>query len=140
MKILYLFISTTLFSLLSCRKELHSMKQEGIDPRVFHNRSIGSSASELLDDKTFKFLMVEIQYVQGFKPNAGTIDHLKTFLDTYINKPGGIDITMKALPANVNDALSMEEVSAVEKKIPEASCKRRYNYDLPFIYERCASR
>lgn len=116
MQILYLFIFTALFSLVSCRKELHSTKQEGIDPRAFHSRSIGASASELLDDKTFKFLFVEIQYVQGFKPSAGTIDHLKTFLETYINKPKGIDITMTALPAKVNEALSMEQVSAIEKK------------------------
>lgn len=131
MKIFYVVLASLCFTLLSCRKELHIVRHDEVNPMAFHNRIIGSSASELLDDQQFRSLIIEIQYLKGFRPNNGTIDHLKTFLETYINKPGGIFVSLKEIASsNVPEDLSMEDVSSIERNFR----KRFVKHDTISLY------
>lgn len=116
MKIFHLYTAVILLTLTSCRKEVLEHPEPTFDREAFHNRPMGGSAAELLSDRTYKALDVEIQYVTGFRPADLTLDHLGTFLETYLNKPRGINISLKEIRPGGRDALSMEDVSAIEKE------------------------
>ena len=55
----------------------------------FHKQNYGESASDLLPDNRFKSLKVEIQYMDGFKPDKKLVINLKAFLIRQLNKPKG---------------------------------------------------
>ena len=116
MKILHFYAALILFTLTSCRKDVPFKKHVTVNKEAFHSRTMGSSASELLNDKNYKALDVEIQYMAGFKPQERTLDHLYTFLETYLNKPRGISISLKEITSFDRHELSMEEVLAIEKE------------------------
>src|SRR5687768_230195 len=90
MKIFHFYTAVILLTLTGCRKEVLQHPEPTLDKEAFHNRPMGGSAAELLSDRTYKALDVEIQYVTGFRPADLTLDHLGTFLETYLNKPRGI--------------------------------------------------
>lgn len=114
MKNFYLMILFTV-TLMSCRKTLPFENNMTVNTEAFHSKTVGGSSGDLLGDKTYRSLKVEIQYVKGYKPEPVTVDHLSSFLETYLNKPGGINIVFNEIPAIGQAALSMEEVSAIEK-------------------------
>lgn len=113
---IYFWTALFIVSLISCRKTLLIFDKTVVDPEAFHNRRMGASASELLDDKIYKSLIVEIQFVAGFKPEPATVDYLRNFLETYLNKPRGINIILKEIAAIEQNALSKDEVLNIEKE------------------------
>jgi len=100
--------------LISCSKILPVNEKAAIDFHTFHNRKMGASASEFLNDGVYKSLVVEIQYVAGFKPQQGTVDYLKNFLETYLRKPRGINILLKEIPSIEQNALNKDHVLTIE--------------------------
>jgi predicted Zn-dependent protease len=116
MKISYFLAALFIVTLVNCRKTLPVHDRSAVDAETFHNRRVGASATELLDDNLYKSLIVEIQFMSGFKPEPATLDYLRNFLETYLNKPQGINIVLKEIPAIKQEALSMDEVSAIEKE------------------------
>lgn len=113
MKMKYITLSIFALSFLSCQKTKEIT--DSLDPNSLHNRSVGSSANELLAADKFKSLKVEIQYMAGFEPDAGAIQHLQNFLQSHVNKPDGISITTKQIAAAGNTTLNANEVHTVEK-------------------------
>lgn len=116
MKISYFWTALCIVTLINCRKTLPIDDSAVVDIQAFHARSMGASASELLDDNIYKSLVVEIQFVAGFKPEPGTLDYLKNFLETYLNKPRGISIVLNEISGIKHTALSRGEILAVEKE------------------------
>ena len=116
MTISHFYAASILFILTSCRKDVPFQKDVTVNKEAFHSRTMGSSASELLNDRNYKALDVEIQYMSGFKPRERTLHHLHTFLETYLNKPRGISISLKEISSIERHELSMEEVLAIEKE------------------------
>ncbi|HEX8315736.1 MAG TPA: M12 family metallo-peptidase [Flavisolibacter sp.] len=88
---------------------------DGIDPNSLHNRSVGSSANELLSNSKYKSLKVEVQYMQGFAPDAAALNHLQIFLASHVNKPNGISVVTKEISADNKTTLTADEVHAIEK-------------------------
>ncbi|GAC1396121.1 MAG: hypothetical protein NVSMB63_16530 [Sediminibacterium sp.] len=56
---------------------------------------VGESAKGLLRADTYQNLNIEIQYAPGMKPQDQSVNNLVSFLNTYLNKPGGIAVTFK---------------------------------------------
>ena len=104
-----------MFVFMGCRKTMVTHNVNPFDAEIFHNRTIGASANELLDDDVYKSLVVEVQFMPGYRPQQGTLDHLRTFLETYLNKPKGISIVLRQIGSVEKDSLSMEDASVVEK-------------------------
>jgi hypothetical protein len=98
-----------------CRKTLIIKEEHTTNTEAFHNRNRGASARELLDDREYKSLIVEIQYMKGFNPKQKTLDYLRKFLQTYLNKPKGIKIVLKEINSIEKDTLSKDEVLEIEK-------------------------
>jgi hypothetical protein len=76
---------------------------------------LGASARDYLSDEKFSSLEVEIVYVTGFEPTPEAISSLKTFLNKYLNKPDGISVKTRAIPAPNMGTYSLEEIVEVEK-------------------------
>ena len=80
-----------------------------------HNKPTGASANELLSSSKYTSLKIEVQYMTGYQPDAGALNHLQTMLGALLNKPSGISIVTKEIPASPNTTLSIDDVIQVEK-------------------------
>lgn len=111
--ILTFFFAAALFS--SCRKSDTSYVNNPNAPDFLHNRSVGASANELLSAAKYSSLKIEVQYMTGFQPDAAALNHLQTMLGGLINKPSGISIITKEIPASSNLALSVNDIINIER-------------------------
>lgn len=78
--------------------------------------ALGASAKDFLSDEKFSALEVEIVYVTGFEPTSQTLSSLTTFLNKYLNKPGGITVKTRAIPSPEVGTYSIQEILSVEKE------------------------
>ncbi len=84
-------------------------------PDNLHNRNVGASANDLLASSKYSSLKIEVQYMTGYQPDAAALDHLKNTLNGLLNKPGGITVVTKEIPASSNSSLSVNDVISIEK-------------------------
>src|SRR5258705_6755902 len=98
-----------------CSKSSTSYVNNPNAPDYLHNRPVGASARELLAMTTYQSLKIEIMYMNGFAPDAGAINHLQTTLSVLLNKPSGISIVTREIPAAAGTALSVNDVLQIEK-------------------------
>ena len=84
-------------------------------PDFLHNRPTGASANELLAPSKYTSLKIEVQYMTGYQPDAAALSHLQTMLSGIVNKPSGISILTKEIPAANNITLSLNEIITIEK-------------------------
>ena len=115
MKIKFLLGCLFILVVTSCQKTKDVVDND-LDPNSLHNRAVGSSANELLGAGKYKSLKVELQYMAGFAPDAGAINHLKAFLASRLNKPEGISIVTKEIAATTKATLTADEVHTIEKE------------------------
>lgn len=97
-----------------CIKTIAS-EEEVMNPEFFHNKPFGASAEELLSDKNFTSLKVEIQYMPGFEPDQEAVYELWKFLHTHLNKPEGISVVTRRIKAAKDTVLTKPEVLAIER-------------------------
>lgn len=81
-----------------------------------NDKSTGSSAKDLLSSNSFSKLNIEIQYMTGFAPDAATLNNLVSFLNSLINKPGGITITQTEIPAANKPSYTINDIASIEQK------------------------
>lgn len=105
----------TLILFAGCNKSDISYVNNPNAPDFLHNRSVGASANELLSSAKYTSLKIEVQYMSGYQPDAGALNHLQTTLAGLLNKPSGITIVTKEIPASANLALSVNDVIAIER-------------------------
>jgi hypothetical protein len=98
-----------LLFLTQCRKE------DVTAPANLNNRSVGASANEFLSSATYQSLNVEILYMPGYAPDLNAVSNLQNFLVTLINKPGGIHISQRAIPASGKTVMTLAEIRELEK-------------------------
>lgn len=83
---------------------------------VFINRqSTGSSANDILSDATFKGLIVELVYVEGYEPRQTSVDNFISFLADRIYKPSGITVSKRALTSTGKSTYSIEDIADIER-------------------------
>jgi hypothetical protein len=106
-------LAASLFA--GCTKEDFSYVNNPDVPSYLHNRAVGASANELLSSSKYTSLVIEVQYMAGYMPDAAALNHLQTILNGIVNKPAGISITTKEIPASTSQALSVNEIVTIEK-------------------------
>lgn len=99
----------------SCSKSDTSYVNNPNAPDFLHNRPVGASANELLSSAKYTTLKIEVQYMTGYQPDAAALNHLQTTLEGLINKPSGISIITKEIPASPNLALSVNDIITIER-------------------------
>lgn len=80
-----------------------------------NNKTVGASANDLLSDAKFNSIKIEVQYMPGFQPDATTLNNLTAFINTLVNKPGGIIITQKQIASSGKNVLSLTDIATIEK-------------------------
>ncbi|MGJ8743289.1 membrane metalloprotease [Polaribacter sp.] len=116
----YIFLRTVLVCsiLFSCSSESeNSIDNESGNPvNVNLNRqATGSSANDLLSDGIFKKMIVEVGYIDGFKPTENALNNFKDFINTRVNKAEGIEFITKIIPTTGKNTYTLDEVVALEK-------------------------
>jgi predicted Zn-dependent protease len=112
MKKIFFFLSTIIL-IYGCAK--NEVTDNPANTGAFNNRAVGASANELLSSDTYKSLKVEVQYMTGFEPDAQAIIHLQNFINGFVNKPNGVTVVTKEIPANANTTLTVENIINIEK-------------------------
>ncbi len=84
-------------------------------PDHLHNRPVGTSAGDLLSSSKYTSLKIEVQYMSGYQPDAAALAHLQETLAGLLNKPSGITVITKEIPAASNPALSVNDIYTIEK-------------------------
>ena len=80
-----------------------------------NNKPVGASANDLLSAATYNSVKIEIQYMPGFQPDAAAINNLTSFLNSLMNKPGGISIVQTAIAAGGKTVYSLNDIATIEK-------------------------
>lgn len=80
-----------------------------------NNKAVGASANELLSAASFTSVKIEIQYMPGFAPDAAALNNITSFLNSLINKPGGITIVQSQISASGKTVLSLNDIATIEK-------------------------
>jgi hypothetical protein len=86
------------------------------DTEMLDYKTLGSSANDLLSSSKYQALELEINYMQAYPLSDAVINHLTNYLQTYLNKPGGIKVYRQV----INDdktPLGIGDVVALERKV-----------------------
>jgi hypothetical protein len=96
----------------SCSKE-DDLSGNAVNP-ITNKQTTGSSSNDLLSDKKFKSMIVEVVYVDGFEPSTTAIANFVSFLGVRTYKPNGIAIIKRAIPSSGKATFSDTEIVAIE--------------------------
>jgi Metallo-peptidase family M12 len=97
-----------------CKKDSSFVNNPGGSDQLY-NRPVGASANDLLASSKYTSLKIEVQYMPGYLPDAAALNHLQATLSGLLNKPSGITIVTKEIPAAANQTLSVNDIITVEK-------------------------
>ena len=98
----------------SCSKDDNSIDNSDIINPITNKRPTGSSSNDLLSDKKFKSMVIELVYVTGFEPSSTAINNFISFLEARTYKPNGISVIKRAIPSPGNAPYSNQEIAAIE--------------------------
>lgn len=98
-----------IFVVAACKKNADSVtiNDTGLNPP-------GVTPNSFLAFDKYDKLIVEVQYVAGFEPSQDAIHNLSTFLQTYLNKPGGIGIVQKVVPSPGKSTYTLADIKDFE--------------------------
>jgi hypothetical protein len=92
-----------------------SKKDTAATQNNLNNQNVGASANDFLSATKYHSINLEIQYMPGFAPDATALNNLVAYLNTLINKPGGINITQKQIASAGSPFLTIDQVNDIEK-------------------------
>lgn len=92
--------------------------------KTLNRQGTGTSARDLLSAEKYSRIILEIVYVQGYEPNATSVNNLKSFISERMHKPGAIDVEMTQIAPPGNTEYSVDDVFELEKEV-----RTKYNND-----------
>lgn len=81
-----------------------------------NQQPVGVSSNHFLSSENYDRLIIEIQYVAGYKPPQKAIDHLEKFLNDRLNKPNGITFITSEVEAGGHSSYSATTIKTIEDK------------------------
>ncbi len=99
---------------LSCSSDDSSSNIENGINKGPNLKATGKSAHAFLSADNYESIVVEIVYVEGFRPTSQTLANLKNFMEARLNKPGGISFTETAIPSPGTSPYTLKEIAAIE--------------------------
>lgn len=91
-------------------------EQNNVVNKVLNRQTTGSSANHLLSDNTFKSMVIELVYVEGFEPTQKAVDNFVSFLNSRTFKPNGITVEKRAIPSPEKETFTIEEIAGIERE------------------------
>lgn len=107
-------ITISLFLTLSCSREDDPIDKPFVVNPNTNKQTTGSSSNDLLSDKKFTSMVIELVYVTGFEPSASAVNNMLTFLQARTYKPNGITIQKRAIPSPGKATFTVDEIAAIE--------------------------
>ena len=80
-----------------------------------NNKAVGASANDLLSAAKYSSVKIEIQYMPGYQPDGAAVNNLMVFLNSLINKPGGVTIVQTQIASAGKTVLSLNDIATIEK-------------------------
>ncbi len=113
MKLTYTALICSLILIVgSCKKEDGS--GAGGSSGNANNLSVGKSANDLLAASKFSSIKIEIVYMPGFQPDPASLTNLSNFITALANKPSGVQISSREIPASGKPKLTLADITAIE--------------------------
>ena len=81
-----------------------------------NRQETGSSSNDLLSASIFNKMVVEVGYIEGFKPTEKAMTNFKAFIENRAFKPEGVSFVENQVPASGKTSYTLEEVVAIEKE------------------------
>ena len=113
-KVLTLLTIGLFLSVTSCSKEDDPIDNSVAVNPITNKQQTGSSSNDLLSDKKFKSMVIEIVYVAGFEPSSTAINNFVNFLTARTYKPNGISVIKRSIPPPGNSPYTNEEIVSIE--------------------------
>ena len=79
-----------------------------------NTKPTGTSANDLLSETQYEKLVLEIVYVEGFKPTENTIAAFRNFLINRLKKSQGVDIEMREIPSPEKSRYTIQDIISQE--------------------------
>ncbi|QOD59795.1 membrane metalloprotease [Polaribacter haliotis] len=104
--------------LFSCTSETEDLGEEnnGNTNVQLNRQATGTSANDLLSNRVFKKLIVEVAYIEGFKPTESALNNFKNFIQNRTNKSRGVEFITKIIPTTGKTVYTLDEVVDIEKQ------------------------
>jgi hypothetical protein len=102
--------------LAGCRKTTVSTVDVSGPNTTVDKQGTGSSAHKLLAADTYTILNIDIQYAPGMRPLDQSVTNLVNFLSTYLNKPGGVNVTLTPVSTVGAATVTLDEIVTFENK------------------------
>ena len=93
-----LIFSSSLLFFSGCKKSDTASNPTSVSSENY--KIVGASAKDLLSAAKYSSAKIEIQYMSGFQPDAAAINNLIIFLNSLINKPGGVSVIQTQIAAS----------------------------------------
>lgn len=77
---------------------------------------VGQFANQLLSADRFSRLEIEVLYMEGYRPTNQMISGMQEFLETLANKPGGIQVRDREIPAKGQDTYTINNIRDLERE------------------------
>lgn len=112
-KILTVFLF--IFFVQACSKDNIDENAENNVLNISSNqKTLGTSSKDILSADRFTKMIIEIAYVEGFKPTQTTINNFVSFVEARTNKPGGIFVETIAIPSPGKSQYSIDDIIEIE--------------------------
>jgi hypothetical protein len=98
----------------SCSKEDDFSENPNVINPNTNKQTTGSSSNDLLSDKKYTSIVIELVYVTGFEPSATAVNNVVSFLQARIYKPNGIIVQKRAIPSPGKATFTIDEIAAIE--------------------------
>lgn len=92
----------------SCQKE---------DMPQLDYRKLGASANDILSDRTYKSIEIEISYMPGYMLADTVLSHVRNYLSMVANKPTGISFRQTSFSRTVPSPMTLNQVVSLEKDV-----------------------
>lgn len=117
-EIFFILIAVFLFN--SCSQDgTTPIIDDGGKPPVvnpeLNNKPTGEAANDLLSNTTYTKLLVEVVYIDDFKPTSTAINNFKSFLQSRLNK-SSIEIIQRSIGAASKNSYSVADIVNIEKE------------------------
>jgi hypothetical protein len=113
-RILFLLILSGIFLPASCSKDSETTDEDpGRIDRSANLLSAGASGTDLLTNSDFDALLIEIAYVDGFRPTDIALNNLNQYLQERTFKEN-IRFVFRPLPSPGEEDLTLQEIASLE--------------------------
>ena len=83
----------------SCSKDDPSGNNGNGSNIIANQQPTGSSSRDLLSDDTYTSMVIELVYVEGYRPTLTAINNFVSFIESRTYKPGGITVDWRSIPS-----------------------------------------